>query len=128
MAQAERYPFDTYALVCLVQDKPSYRRFADSIVLTTRYNLMELYYSVLHDYDEKTAKAVYRRYKSCVVCVSDDIVFRAMALRLKLKRSNPKCNLSYVDCIGYECAKALNISILTGDKEFEDMDDVEFVK
>lgn len=125
---AEKYLLDIYALVCLIQDRPSYRRFADSIILTTHYNLIELYYSVLQDYDERTAKAVYRRYKNCVVSVSDDIIFKAMALRLKLKRSNPKCNLSYVDCIGYECAKALKIPFVTGDNEFKDMDHVEFVK
>lgn len=72
---SERYLFDTYALVCLLQDRPNYRRFANSIIFTTQYNLIELYYSVLQDYDEKTAKSVYRQYKKCVISVSDDIIF-----------------------------------------------------
>ena len=32
------------------------------------------------------------------------------------------------DCIGYILAKRLSIKFLTGDKEFEKLDDVEFVK
>lgn len=123
----ERYLFDTYGLVCLIQDRPSYRRFADSIILTTQYNLIELYYSVLHDYDQKTAKDIYRRYNNSVISVSDDVIFKAMAFRLRMKR-NPKCNLSYIDCIGYECARALRIPFVTGDKEFKGVDNVEFVQ
>jgi len=41
---------------------------------------------------------------------------------------NKKRNLSYVDCIGYIIAKQRNIKFLTGDKEFEYMENVEFVK
>ena len=37
-------------------------------------------------------------------------------------------NLSYVDYIGYILAKQRNVKFLTGDKEFENMDNVEFVK
>lgn len=124
----DRYLFDTYALVSLIQDRQSYRHFADSIILTTHYNLIELYYAVLRDYDEKTAKAVYRQFQNCVISVSDEIIFKAMAFRFKMKRSQPKCNLSYVDCIGYECARTHKIPFVTGDKEFQGFDGVEFVK
>ena len=33
-----------------------------------------------------------------------------------------------VDCIGYMTAKRLGVKFLTGDREFEGMDNVEFVK
>lgn len=124
---AVRYLFDTYALICLIQDRASYRRFAGSIIHTTQYNLIELYYSVLHDYGENKARNIYKKLKNCLVCVSDDMIFKAMAFRLKMKQ-NPKCNLSYVDCIGYQCAIALNIPFVTGDKEFRDIKNIEFVK
>ena len=32
------------------------------------------------------------------------------------------------DCIGYILAKNIGIKFLTGDKEFENLDNVEFVK
>jgi predicted nucleic acid-binding protein len=122
-----RFLFDTYALICLVQNRPSYRRFADSIIITTQFNLIELYYSVLGDVGEKAAKTVYMRFKNCVVPVSDDVIFRAMKFRLS-KKQDRKCNLSYVDAIAYQCARSLGIPFVTGDKEFEGIAGVEFVK
>ena len=40
----------------------------------------------------------------------------------------PKRNVSMTDCVGYILAKQLGIKFLTGDKEFEHLDNVEFVK
>ncbi len=49
-----------------------------------------------------------------------------MASRLKLQYK--RRNLSMTDCIGYTIAKNLGIKFLTGDKEFQDLENVEFVK
>lgn len=126
--QPERYLLDTYALVCLVQDKPSYRRFADALILTTHYNLIELYYSILRDYDEPTARKVYEQFRVCLVEVPDSVIFAAMKLKLTWKRLYPKRRPSYVDCIGYAMAQSLGVPFVTGDREFEDIPHVEFVK
>lgn len=119
--------FDTYALICLIQNRQSYKHFADSIILTTQLNLIELYYSVLGDHGEKTAKLIYRRFRNCVVTISDDVIFQAMKFRFDMKQDT-KCNLSYIDAIGYQCARSLSIPFVTGDKEFEGIKGVEFVK
>ena len=37
-------------------------------------------------------------------------------------------NMSMTDCISYMQAKELGIKFLTGDKEFEDLENVEFIK
>ncbi len=47
-----------------------------------------------------------------------------MQFRLKWKDRK----VSIPDCIGYVMAKNLDIKFLTGDKEFEGLDNVEFVK
>ena len=39
-----------------------------------------------------------------------------------------KRNLSIPDAVGYTVAKRLGIKFLTGDTDFEDMENVEFVK
>ena len=39
-----------------------------------------------------------------------------------------KRNISMTDCVGYCTAKKLGIPFLTGDKEFEFLENVEFVK
>ncbi len=41
---------------------------------------------------------------------------------------NKNKNFSFVDCASYMCAKENNLIFLTGDKEFEDLPNAEFVK
>ena len=45
-----------------------------------------------------------------------------------MKKELNKRKLSMTDCIGYMMAKQWGIKFLTGDKEFEDMENVEYVK
>ncbi|GAI14858.1 unnamed protein product [marine sediment metagenome] len=54
--------------------------------------------------------------------MTDEIVFEAMGLRLKHRR------LSYADCIGYVTARHEGMKFLTGDRVFERMENVEFVR
>ena len=46
----------------------------------------------------------------------------------KLRLKHKKRDLSMTDCIGYAIAKRLGIKFLTGDKEFKDFENVEFIK
>ena len=117
-----RYFFDTYALIEITKNNPNYVKYSDEIVSTTMFNLVELYYSILRDFGQEKAKDVYFKFKECTIQANDNIIFEAM----KLKLSNKK--LSYVDCIGYCCALKGSMNFLTGDKEFKDMQSVEFVK
>ena len=48
----------------------------------------------------------------------------ANELKLKINRRD----VSYVDCLGYTLAKKLGVKFLTGDEQFKDMENVEFVK
>ena len=47
---------------------------------------------------------------------------------IKFRKEQKKKDLSYTDCIGYIYAARNNMKFLTGDKEFEGMKNVEFVK
>ena len=59
-----------------------------------------------------------------MVEVKDEIIKEANAFRLyEVKRE-----LSYVDCIGCIIAKMMKIKFLTGDKQFKDLENVEYVK
>ena len=117
--------FDTYALYEIIEGGENYKRYTKSIVIvTTKLNLMELFYGLLIRYDEKTANNFYEKFLSYCTGIEDNIIKKAMIFRAL----NKKRNLSYVDCIGYILAKQRNVKFLTGDKEFENMDNVEFVK
>ena len=47
---------------------------------------------------------------------------------IKFKKENNKRNLSFFDAVGYIFAKEHGYLFVTGDKEFEDFQGVEFVQ
>mgnify|MGYP001562468935 FL=1 len=118
------YFFDSYAIIEILKENPNYKRFADESVTLTILNLSEIYYSVLNDYPEEKADKIYEVYKKAVVELSDEIIKEAM----KFRKKNKKRGLSYADCIGYVYALKHKMKFLTGDKEFKDLNNVEFVK
>jgi len=73
---------------------------------------------------EQKAKEAYRQFLECVQDIDEEIVFEVLQLKQKYK----KRDLSYTDCLGYAFAKQRNLRFLTGDSQFEDIDNVEFVK
>lgn len=120
----EKYFFDTYAIMEILKQSPSYSSFQEKKATITIFNLAELYANVLRDYGEAKANNVYANYKESVVEIDDETLKEAV----KFRKSMNKRQLSYADCIGYIYAKRLCMKFLTGDSQFKDMDNVEFVK
>jgi predicted nucleic acid-binding protein len=119
-----RYFFDSYAIIEILKDNSNYLKYADKEATFTIYNLAEIYWSSLNSYGEEKAEVIYNTYKGAVVEITDDILKEAV----KFRKEHKKKNLSYADCIGYIYAKRHNMRFLTGDKEFQSMENVEFVK
>ena len=115
--------FDTYALVEIAKGNPNYDNYKNIRIVTSDFNLVELYYILLKINYEKTDE-YYKELSDFSIKLAFDIVKKAMIFRHK----NRQLNLSYADCMGYIMAKEYNIKFLTGDKEFEKMENVEFVK
>src|SRR3989338_11077382 len=110
--------FDTYALFEIAKGNENYLEYSsDTGIVTTKLNLMELYYGLLVNFGKSVADQYYERYKEFCIEASDDVIKSAMQFRVQ----NKKKNLSYVDCIGYSLAAEAKIKFLTGDKEFENM-------
>src|SRR3989338_340161 len=118
------YFFDSYAIIELIKGNPNYARFIKEEVTITIFNLVEIYYSALNDMNEESAEIIYEKYKNAVVKINDEILKEAM----KFRKKNKSRNLSYPDCIGYVYAIKNKVKFLTGDKEFKDLGNVEFVK
>src|SRR3989344_4003965 len=117
--------FDTYAVYEIIEGNKNYRSYIKNVaIVTTKLNLMELYYGLLVNYNEKTANDLYDKFLSYYTSIDDNSIKKAMISRAL----NKKKDLSYIDCVGYIISKQRNIKFLTGDKEFEDMENVEFVK
>ena len=120
---ALKYFFDSYAIIELEKGNPDYFKFKDEIITITVFNLAEIYWSFLNDVG-KMADKLYESYKRCVVMIPDSVLKEA----IKFRKNNKSKNLSYADCIGYMYALKNNLIFLTGDKEFKDLKNVEFVK
>jgi predicted nucleic acid-binding protein len=125
METIKSFFFDTYALLEIISGNLNYSHYMSGVsVVTTKLNLMELHYCLLRTSGKAKADSYFDSFNEFCVKYNDDIVKEANELKLKLN----KRDLSYVDCIGYTVAKRLGIKFLTGDKQFKDLDNVEFVK
>ena len=125
MAINKKFFFDTYALFEIVHKNPDYSSYIKNIgIITTKLNLMELHYRLLSLYGKEIANIAFERFLSfCIDFLNEDIKDAN-----EFKLLNKKAKLSYIDCLGYMIAKKRNVKFLTGDKEFKDRVNVEFVK
>jgi len=117
---------DTYALIEIIRGNQDYSVYAKEPFITTRLNLMELYYSLLRLFDEKKANHFFNFFLPSCVPVGNETIKSAMRFRLGQRKQ--KNLISYVDCIGYFVALENNIRFLTGEKHFTELRNVEFVK
>ncbi len=125
MGTIETLFFDTYAFVEILLQNPNYGAYIKEIaVVTTKLNLMELYYGLFLKHGKEVAEEWYNYFLPFVIEIDDAIIKMACELKASLK----KRKLSYVDCIGYIVAQKCGIKFLTGDRQFEDLKNVEFVR
>ncbi len=118
------YFFDSYAVIELVKGNPNYAKYTQELVIITVFNLVELYWSFLNDFGEEQADVLYKQFRECVIDIDDDIIQEA----IRFRKQNKKLDLSYADCIGYTTACKKGLRFLTGDRAFEHIAHVEFVR
>jgi len=124
MGELSIYFFDTYAFFESLEGNVNYRPYKSTGIVTSRMNLMELHYGLLLQHGKEFADRVYEDFVDYTVEIDDETIKEATVFKLLHKG----CGLSYIDCLGYVMAKRLNFKFLTGDRQFEDMENVEFVK
>ncbi len=119
------YFFDSYAFFEIIEGNHNYNIYSQDVgILTSKLNLMEVHYGLLNKYGKEIADKYYDRLLPFSIEIDEDIIKSANMLKLLFK----KRDISYVDCIGYTLAQARHVKFLTGDKQFEDLENVEFVK
>ncbi len=119
------YFFDTYAFFEIIKGNPNYTNYSKEVsVVTTKMNLMELYYWLLRRKGKQEADKYYLKFSPFCIEIKDEIIKKACEFRLKYKDKE----LSYIDCIGYIIALEKQIKFLTGDMGFENLDNVEYIK
>src|SRR3989344_4553933 len=120
----ESFFFDSYAFFEILGGNKNYDKYKEAEIVTTKLNLFELYIGILREKGESEAKEILDLYYPFAIEFDKEVIEEAAKLKNKLN----KRNISMTDCIGYMAAKKLGIKFLTGDKEFENLDNVDFVK
>lgn len=121
---SETFFFDTYAIIELIKGNKNYEEYKNADKITSMLNLLELYYSLLLDYNEQTAEFYFKAFLNFVVPYTEETIKNAAKFRF----ANKEKKLSYVDCLGYIMALENSVKFISGDKKFIDIKNVEFVK
>lgn len=122
-----RYFYDSYAIIAYLSDNPAYRAyFEENDGVLTKLNLIEVCYRTMQMHGQEAAEDVVKSLASYVIDFSQSDIVASMKLRLTLK--NDGLNVSYTDALGYYLALKNKLKFLTGDKAFESLDSVEYVK
>jgi len=117
------YFFDTYSLFEITNRNENYRKYFEEEIITSTLNLAELFYGFLKEGKESLIPEWKGKIKKLISTIDIDTVTAAVAFKFH----NRKKPFSFIDCMGYCLAKKLSLRFLTGDKEFDSMDNVEFV-
>ena len=119
------YYFDTYALVEIGKENPNYKKYKGNIkIVLNKLNIMELCYFLLRENRKSEIPDIFNGLIRFHVEMPDIVFLNAVSMKNKYKERR----LSYIDCLGYNMAKKMNIKFLTGDEKFKDIPNVEFVK
>lgn len=124
MGNIKTFLFDTYALYEILHGSQSYSSYKKVNVLTTKLNLMELHFILLRTYGVEIAEKAFEKFNKFCISFSDEDIKNSNQLKLSIN----KRNVSYIDCLGYILSKKLEVKFLTGDKAFQDLENVEFVE
>jgi predicted nucleic acid-binding protein len=125
------YLLDTYALIeWYVQGNSNYEPYFKAGVkrYLTKLSLLEFYHQILHRLGKRSAEKYYSHIKGYTELteLTEDILKDSAAFRSRMLKRGRKP--SYADSVNYVTAKKVGAKLLTGDKEFEDVENVEFVK
>ena len=119
-----KYFFDTYAIIEIIRENKNYLKYKDEVLTTSVLNVGELFYFLLREYGEETAILWYKRLENITLPIDIEIIIKSM----KFRAENKKRKLSFIDCVGYVLAKENNMIFITGDEDFENLDNVDIVK
>jgi len=118
------YFFDTYAIIELMKNNPNYEQFKDFKIITSVMNVGEIYNIILREKGKSSADDWFNCIDFELLEISPDVMVKSVYFRHTHKNSN----ISSTDAVGYMLSLKHNLNFLTGDRQFENMENVEFVK
>ena len=118
------YFFDTYALYEIISGNKIYEKYKELPIILSVLNVAELYWNLLKEKDKKAANEQIEKLDFEILDINYKLIIDAVLFRHENKRHD----VSLPDVVGYLLAKKHKLKFLTGDKFFENKDNVEFVK
>lgn len=128
MNQPKTFVLDSWAIMAFFEDEPSAERIADLIadahdkghrLLMSVVNAGEVWYTTSRKYSNLDADKAIRRLRSILVeFIEVDWHLARIAAAYKSKGG-----ISYADCFAAALAKHNKATLVTGDKEFEQLND-----
>ena len=118
---------DSYALIEMLKGNENYRSFQSERLITTEFNICEVGFAVCRNYPANAPQILktVRKMVTLTATINED--YCSGAARRK-EASGLGKKLSTIDCVGYSAANRLKIPFLTGDREFADMNNVQFIR
>lgn len=121
---AVKYFLDTYAIIEMIKGNQNYSKYLNAEGYTSVLNLYELHFNLLKEFGEEIAGLYFNKYLPIKLDIKDEDILSGSEFKLK----HIKNNISYADALGYAIAARRGLMFLTGDKEFKNLPNVEFVK
>jgi hypothetical protein len=115
---------DTYALMEIYNGNPKFNNYLIQDIVLTGETFAEFYGVLLKEHGEDEAEFWFKKLRFFVKNVPFEILIKA----IKFKYENRKNGVSFFDSVGYIFSLENCFLFVTGDKEFEKLDNVEFVK
>jgi uncharacterized protein len=114
--------FDTYAFLEIIAGNAKYKPYVEGLSITSIFNIAELSYVLARNKKVQDAQKYAREYEPFIVPTTANDVVQAMKLRTKHK------GMSIPNAVGYTLADKHRVKFLTGDEDFKNLPNVEFVK
>ena len=118
------YFFDSYALIEIYKGSKNYEKYKRAKVVTSFFHLYELHYNLRKTFKDEEINDFFKLLQIFCAELSFSLIPKAVEFRMKYKHKD----LSYADCLGYVMAKEFGVKFLTGDNQFRDLPNVEFIK
>ena len=119
-----KYFFDSYAIIELSEKGPSYDKYQGFEIITSVLNIGEIYQLILRKKGKEAADSWFKDTNFRLLEITPEIITEAAYFR----HLNKKNDFSLPDAVGYKLSLKHSLKFLTGDRQFEGLSNVEFVK
>ena len=118
------YCLDAYALWEINFGNEKFSKFLRYDFIVSDWTLIEFYRGMLREYGQETADYWLKKLKPHAKPVGIDMLIKAVLFQ----HENRKRKMSLFDCVGYIFSLEHDFKFVTGDKEFEHREGIEFIK